>query len=419
VTHVEPLFVWVDQESYETPAALSSLRKRWEIVMMDRIKNGYKASATRFARVGCRLRLGSVWLILLSGFLVFASSVFGTPLGDLAHQLSPGSFAKLDTNGLNNDLLTNEDAGSYIFQWTDDIVWDPRTQQLLFIGVPHTGTSEFITYSAATNAWTAEPDPYFFTLFWHAYDHNAIDSAAGLFYHRHNEKVYRYDIVARRWSELPDLPASSFGCCGGFDYFPELKALVFVDGDWGVWLFNTVTNSWQHVANTSVPDVGAGLPNLPMGPYHNFTEYSPVHKVMIFGGGNGSSDLYRLDASGTIRKMRNAPVTLGIAKTIITVDPVSGHFLVFSENRSVYQYNPLSDAWTLLNIPTPPFFDSGPDGPVSGTVATPVSTHGVVLFVNYNHDNSSVYLYRHTAGGAPTVDLVRPAPPAGLSVSIQ
>jgi len=50
----------------------------------------------------------------------------------------------------------------------------------------------------------------------------------------------------------------------------------------------------------------------------------------------------------------------------------------------------------------PPIFTFGPDlkgSAVFGCVATPVSSHGVVMFVKYDHDNPKVFLYKHAAAG--------------------
>jgi hypothetical protein len=53
-------------------------------------------------------------------------------------------------------------------------------------------------------------------------------------------------------------------------------------------------------------------------------EYNPVHRVMIWGGGN-----------------------------IVTVDPVSGDYLVFGSDGSFYAYDVNADRWTLRPGPVP------------------------------------------------------------------
>jgi hypothetical protein len=146
-----------------------------------------------------------------------------------------------------------------------------------------------------------------------------------------------------------------------------------------------------------------------MGTYQNFTEYSPVHKVIVFGGGNGSNALYVYDVQGNITTKKTPPLaSLGVTHTIITADPVTGNLLVFGKNRSMYEYNPIADTWTPLNIAAAPFFDQGPDGPVFGTVATPVGNYGVSLFLNWNWNNSSVYLYKHAEDGTTNTSGISP-----------
>jgi hypothetical protein len=345
-------------------------------------------------------------------WLTVESARAGTVLGDLANQMQPGTWAELNTQGLNTGILDGVSPG-YILQYTDNGTWDPGSRQFLFLGQDHNSNydndpstvSKFIAYSEATNSWSMLATIPCLNVI-HAYDHNAINQATGEFYHRRaNETtIYRYNIKNMTWSSLPPIPSDLIPyvqIAGALEYFPEMGGLVFVNGGeqqngaGGVYFFNTTTNQWSKLGS-----------NLPMYNYHNFAEYSPILKVMIFGGGNNDRDIYRLDASGQITKMRDAPVDLGITQTIITVDPVSGMFLVFSDQLSVYEYNPITDVWTLLSIPTPPFFTAGPDGPIFGTIAAPISTYGVIMFVNYDFNNSKVYLYKHKLSVRPTAPSV-------------
>ena len=66
-------------------------------------------------------------------------------------------------------------------------------------------------------------------------------------------------------------------------------ALIFAEKELAVVrLFDAASGAWTILSDGQ----------LPMGPYHNFAEYNPVHKVVIFGGGNGSNDIYKLDTCG-------------------------------------------------------------------------------------------------------------------------
>lgn len=349
-----------------------------------------------------------------SGLQVFLPLVAkgGSALATLAAQMQPGTWAELVTNGLTNQLLTDSADYSYITQYSEDMVWDPSSRQLLFVGGPHTGQVKFITYSEATNTWRAEPRPAFWNCAanepWglcrgHAYDHDALNLAAGKLYFRHYNSaiVSQYDIATKSWSQLPDIPQNVIypgTCCGALEYFPEMNGLVAVMGAFGeVGLYTPANNQWAQLDS-----------DVPMGSYTNFAEYNPARAVMIFGGGWGSGDqkaLHKLNAAGVVTRLNNHPFDqLGSSQSIVTIDPVSGKYLVFGEianQPTIYEYEVATDTWTPQPASRrPPFFDLGLDGPLFGTVAAPIATYGVTAFLNYDRDNSKLYLYKHKTGGA-------------------
>jgi hypothetical protein len=98
-----------------------------------------------------------------------------------------------------------------------------------------------------------------------------------------------------------------------------------------------------------------------------------------------------MDAGGTITKLKNAPIELGIRQTIVTVDPVSGKFLVFAKNGDYYEFDAVNDSWTKKGVRD--LKDSYGD---LNTVATPISNYGVVMLVVGDFSNSKVYVYKHT-----------------------
>jgi hypothetical protein len=347
-----------------------------------------------------------LWFYLLGPTLTQAQ----TALGQLAASMQPGTWAELTTNGLTNDLLYI--APGHLLQYADSAVWDPNSRQFLFVGGAHAPdpNKRFITYNDATNSWRREADPYFFEfsstaqIVWHAYDHNTIDPATGDFYYRpfYHATVYRYRIATKSWSALPDMP-DSLNCCAGMAYFPEMGGLVIVGGG-TVRFWKRSTNQWSDLAT-----------NVIMGPYHNFAEYNPVYKVVLLGGGNDSSDIYKLDSSGKLTKLKNAPLTLAIPYSVVTADPVSGQYLVVggrdsNTNRwnAVYAYDIATDAWQRQSSPFPATAD--------GIVATPVSTYGVTMFLRYDWGDPRVYLYKYSAGTIIPPDTTPPAAPTNLRV---
>ncbi len=331
-----------------------------------------------------------------SAFALIPATASASPLSEAAEALEPGQWTELQTTGLTNDLLTNGNPSSYILQYSDEAVWDPNTGRIMYMGTPHTpyeGSGKFIRYDERSNGWeTPTQPPFIEQLFWHGYDHHAMDVAEGRMLYRHNAQVYSYDTTSETWDSLPDIPAGSNTCCSGFEYFPELGKVVYVDALWGVWLYD---GSWEHVANTGVADDFPGQPNYPMSDqYQNVARYSPVHQVVVFGGGNGSTATYRMDDTGQVEVLPDAPVSYGINQTVFVVDPVTGNYLLFTNDAGQYELDPVKGQWFANDIGQP-FSNIGPDGPTFGTVAAPISTYGVIAFVNYAADESTFHLYKH------------------------
>ena len=320
-----------------------------------------------------------------------------TEMGRLAARMKPGSWAELKTSGIVEALRATGASGA-IFGYSEDGAWDPETRRFLYLGGDHNGIPRFVAYSADENRWKTLPQPA-----WigngtkHGYDHNAIDPGSRTFYHfpfgNKARTVQKYDLARGEWSALPLLdPPEYVACAVGVEYFPELGSLVVANGGGGkgsVHAFDVKAGSWKTLAG-----------NLPMGVYHNFAEYNPVHKVMILGGGNDSSDLYRLDRDGKVTTLKKAPIGLGVMQTIVTVDPPNGDYLVFGKKGVFYVYDVLKDEWREQTGDIPIFAPvRTKDNKVWHTNATPVSTYGVTMFVKYYHRDPDpqawVYLYKH------------------------
>lgn len=318
-----------------------------------------------------------------------------TTLSEAAAALQPGQWVQVTTQNFN--AATTDDGASFnVFYYTEDMTWDPVSRQLLFVGGGHASDAEFLRYGEQTNAWVrVKPSgSAWHSNFSHAYDQNAIIPSLGKFYFRQpaydpSDRIEIYDIPTGTWSRSAAMPVRP-GCCGGLEYFPELNGLVLAEGSAGLLLYEPAQNRWSTISSS-----------VSMGEYHNFAEYSPVHKVMIFGGGEGTggSTVQRLDANRQITRLRDAPQRLGQTHSIVTVDPNSGNFLVFFDN-AFYEFQPLTDTWTRMNTSAPW------SGGVFSVVATPISTYGVVLFAKAAGDSSRVWLYRHSPGSGTTVPSV-------------
>ena len=152
------------------------------------------------------------------------------------------------------------------------------------------------------------------------------------------------------------------------------------------------------------------LQSVSMGTRDAFSEYSAMHQLVLFGGGRGKGgkpdnrEIYALDKSGKIDKKGDAPLGFGTHLTIVTQDPVSGRFLVFANGKVSYEYNVTDDSWRKLDIDVPFLAISHvANKEVVGTVAAPIATHGVVMFLQYlksSSGGSKVWLYKHQVPGA-------------------
>ena len=323
-----------------------------------------------------------------------------SPLEKLAATIKPRSWGQLNT-GLTSEFLRTRPGGggNPLTQYANSAAWDPKTKQLLFIGNPHGEPQKFIIYKEDENFWREEklfPCPLK-DCNAHGYDHNTIDFNNSHFYYRSFKnklirKTFRYDIASEQWDELPEIPLNLPAPnpkTTAMEYFPELGGLVVVAKN--VYLFDFSSNEWRILAS-----------DLEIGTTHILAEYNPIHKVVIFGGGNhpelnsnGTKFLYKLDASGNVSKLNDAPIELRVQSgssnkvgTTISVDPVTGAYLIITSERDLYTYDVTKDYWQKQN-PAP--FDS------RNTIVTPISNHGVVMFTKYdrNGNKAKVYIYKH------------------------
>jgi hypothetical protein len=305
-----------------------------------------------------------------------------TELGKIAASMKPGTWVELKTDGFTDDLLKVQ--SHHILEYTDAAVWDPKSQQVLFVGQGHYSALKFIAYSAKTNSWKLMPTPSWWKgdpetgkgPIGHAYENNAIDPVRGfLFLHQSGKRlVHRCDIAKGEWTTLPEIKDASTGHGTAIAYFPERKGLVRVLGG-TVRFLGDEKGTWSTIAE-----------KLPMGPYHNYARYDPATKSVIVGGGNGSKQLHRFDAEGRFTPLAEAPKVLRISSTVTAIDPVSGDFLAIGmekEDRGkMIALGAKTNEWREL-----------PDAPTSEGVTVAIPEHGVVML--FRARPAKVYLYKH------------------------
>jgi len=379
------------------------------------------------------LRNGPLNLLRTSlGALALAASLAAqaTAVGDLAAQMKPGEWRELPTNGFKDILLPNfpGSADSPIIEFTDKAVRNSLTRKVYFLGCARGGTggsgiayvcgntsaedAGFIQYDEDTNTWSRLPTAPVNSAP-HGYNHAAMNPANGDYFYWEcrqlsNPKVWKYSTG--QWTTLP-VPSTVYSGFGALEFFPEMNALVFIDGGDGLAptarILPAGASSWSSVS------IGQ-----PIGTYSNFSRYSAQYKLLYFGGGtNGDRVLAKMDAQGRVTRGADAPIGLGVGGTggRQVVDPVSGNLLALASGTpgtgSVYSYDPAANQWTKHG--------THPLGTAYGQVIAflvAIPEHGVVMAVNYNYGNDKVYLYKHAAGTGATVDTAAPPVPAGVKV---
>lgn len=368
--------------------------------------------------------LGTALLIVVGSGLAGLSLPAGaTALGDAAAQLQPGQWRTLnragDGSGFDLDLIVScwgADCGDNILNYADKGMWNPLTREIQFVGKGHQRLLKHISYTEATNRWVIETKPWWdcsdqgptcYSIA-HGYEHSTINPANGDVYTRlfNSTIVYKWTRSSKTWTQLPAAGPNP-NVAVALEYFPEMDGVVLA-GNGQLHLYRESTKAWTQLAS-----------GLSMGSYHNVASYSKAEKAVVFGGGNGSTQLYRLSATGTVSPVANAPAVVAVRQSVFTVDPVSGRFLLFSSGGGFYEYNAATDRWATLPTAGVQLFVNNPSGDAAAyRVAVPISTHGVIAFLaEAGTSETRVMLYRHApSAAAPPPDTTPPAPPAGLAV---
>lgn len=343
-----------------------------------------------------------------------ACLVKATVLFDAADSLQSGQSIKIATNNLASVVMPYS-TGTSIFSWGNTGVWDPLNNKAIYIGKQASNKYRYyrVEYNELTNTWNRDgslhPD-LTQNQFGHGYDGTAINPANGdIFFRKYgiDEQVYTYSNDF--WSELPKAPGCS-QVAETIEYW-EGRGVVFSDVC-GVRLFDGA--SWATIIdNSSVSSIG----------YHSIGEYQPQANVYVFGGGNdGPTRLYRVSSDNSCHLLGTSPIGLGNAAAygqgILVHDPSSTHYIAWDRQSTWYQFDPVLDSWTQLNICggsgiTP--CDGTPNYQGIQTIAVAIPEYGVMMFAGHHSDD--VWLYKHTDVRSPPVEV--PKTPENLSVKAE
>lgn len=126
-----------------------------------------------------------------------------------------------------------------------------------------------------------------------------------------------------------------------------------------------------------------------MGGYHYYGVYNPGHGVMLFGSGNDSVALNKLDARGKVTRVADAPRQFhpqpdDATFKILTYDPVSGDYLAYAMSGELYSYDVALDRWSQVDTCLP----------VHASVAAVISSYAVIMLIDQAERH--IWLYRHS-----------------------
>lgn len=345
-----------------------------------------------------------------------------TALGAAAAALQPGQWGKLPITDDMRLALNNESGNSgTLHTYAENLVWDPASRQLLFVGSDHGKPAKFVTYRATSNSWHIEPTVPWMQAWTGTVDHGYRQAGdVGAFYRRTGAGpsnptgriVNRFDTATQTWTTLPPIPSTVnnyLTVAPGMVYFPERRSLVMTStgSPYQVFEYDTVGKAWR------------GLGKATLGSYHHSTEYNPVHKVVLIAAGvQQPRVMYKLDAAGVVTRLKDAPddLELGVYRAIIVADPVTGDFLVASRGR-MFSYDITTETWRLLPFAPPPSMSTA--SAIVGLVAAPVPDYGVTVWAACTKLKGpcQLHAYKHVKGaGVPHIPpppvVVLPAPSA-------
>ncbi|WP_049780268.1 hypothetical protein [Aromatoleum aromaticum] len=305
-------------------------------------------------------------------------------LGKIASKLKPGDFVEINTElpagmaSLSDLLRVPVDDGRrmLIDLWTDLAHWDPKRHRTFFIGIRK--YKKFISYDAESNAWQVlgwegEPPPQHVEL-GHTYGRTALDSTRGHYYWLSPGQILsRYWIDEERWEAVPGVKI------GGYipiEWHEKLDMLVAINRGGKMVAFS----------KGETKSIGASV----VDGYHSVGSYNRTRGDMLFAGGNASRrKLELIEADGDVRRFRDAPINISVARTALSYDPKSGNYLFLQrQERQLHEFNPDLDEWRLIREWSESEWPFGKEGSSTPVV---IDELGVIFW----QSEMGIRVYRH------------------------
>ncbi len=289
--------------------------------------------------------------------------------------MSSGQWADFTTG---NMALTLIDAGSghSVVEYCARGHWDPVHKIAHFWGQGHNSNTKLLTWDDATNSWTATQDvPYAYAgaNIGHAYYHQALDPVTGdLYLRRYGSGTVHKKPYGGAWTTAASHGNLYNQVAGGLEWFGALNSgaggLVFIDVG-SAQSSNAAVTSWTTRQDPLSPNLGA---------YHNWI--AKAGSYCYFGGGNGSTTMFKMNSSGTVTSAPSTPYSAGIwanaGESPVVSHPNGSDLLLFGGNPTTgdIQRYVEGSGWSSIGTMN---IGSG----YANWFCIPISDYGVVMFV--------------------------------------
>jgi hypothetical protein len=312
---------------------------------------------------------------------VTVSSIGDTALAALASSIGPKEWIQMNVDS----SLPNANLPHQITAYADGAVWDSANQTMFWVGSQaHTAYFGLLEYDAKSDTWT---ENHAFDSGGHSYDGLALNPHTGELYFQHLDSNVIKKYSNGQWTNLPALPYPA-NYATPLVWFPDMDngngALVHIGPlDDLAWFDGS---SWHRIPFSGIN----------WGSFSIFAQYNPVTKTVWFGGGSNNNQVtYKLDRNLNLTRMPDAPFTLHVGRSMHSVDPVSGKYLVINNDAELYEFDINAGTWTpvteSINSPLNTFS-------MNATLQfhVPIPELGVIMFVQEFYSEERVYLYKHS-----------------------